>query len=192
MKRNRLILLYITGIFAFTSLATAQESNSATSKDENSMIDNLFLSRFVIDSKLIRSEDVSKVFTGSFVEAKAGFSDGNGTSYCKDKLVNINNGKAVLFDREGENLMPFIKPEFFLATEADAQSFNNALKEIVSTRSGMIESVFRKKNNKWYFIRDEYWDSEKGTDVKGGFVITVDQKSKITNIAYESEIDLSK
>lgn len=192
MKRNPLILLLVAGLCVFSAQVPAQESNSATSKDENAMIDNHFLSRFVIDKKQIDSEDVSKVFTGSFFEAKAGFSDGNGTSYCRDKLVNINNGKAVFFDREGENIMPFIKPEFSLATEADAQSFNNALKKIVSTRSGMIESTFRKKNNKWYFIRDEYWDSEKGADVKGGFVITIDQKSKITNIAYESEIDLSK
>jgi hypothetical protein len=192
MKPNQLILLFITSICVFTTLANAQEGNSTISKDDNSLIDKLYLSRFVIDKKQIDSEDLRKVFSGSFVEAKAGFSDGNGTSYCRDKLVNINDGKVVIFDREGENLIPFLNPDFTLASEADAESFNNALDRIVSTRSGMIESVFLKKANKWHFIRDEYWDSEKGADVKGGFIVTVDQKSKITSIDYSNDIEKSK
>jgi len=192
MKQNRLILLLLAGICCFYTLAPAQENNSSSSKDENSIIDKLYLSRFVIDKKRIDSEDLRKVFSGSFIEAKAGFSDGNGTSYCREKLVNISDGKVVIFDREGENLISFLNPDFTLASEADAQSFNNAIDDVVSTRSGMIESVFLKKANKWYFIRDEYWDSEKGADVKGGFVITVDQKSKITSIDYSNDIEMSK
>lgn len=160
--------------------------------DENLMIDEFFLLRLVINKKQIVSNDVSKVFSGSFIEVKAGFSDGDGTAYCRDKLVNLKDDKVVFFNREGVTMLPFIRDDFFLSGEADAQSFNNALNKIVNTRSGMINSEFRRKDNKWYFIRDIYYDSETESEVKGGFVITTDQKSKIIGIEYESNIEKSK
>lgn len=168
--------------------ATTQKTNG----DENSVIDKFFLSHFVVDKKQFNSEDISKVFSGSFIEAQAGFSVGDGSYYCRDKIINIKDGNVSLFDREGNNLMAYIKTDFILATEADAQSFTNALREIVKTRSGITDHRFRKKDNKWYFIRDVYGDYDTSKDVFGGFVVTVDQKSKITGIVYDSNIEKSK
>lgn len=170
-----------------TQPAAAQKATG----DENAMIDKLFLSQFVIDSEPIDSEDVIKVFSGAFIEVKAGFSDGNGTWYCRVKLVNIKDGRINLFNREGDNVISYLRPDFFLATQADAQSFSNALNAIVKTRSGITNPEFRKKDNKWYFIRDTY-SGDNGTDVKGGFIVTVDQRSKITAIDYESNIETGK
>jgi len=160
--------------------------------DENALIDKLYLSRFVIDKDLFDSEDVRKVFSGTFIEAKAGFSYAGGAFYCRDKIVNINDGKIILFDKEGTDLISYLREDFYLTTEADAQSFSNALRELVKTRSGITDHVFHRKDNKWYFIRDVYGDYDTGKDVFGGFVVTVDQKSKITGIEYNDSIEKSK
>ena len=176
----------------FINLKTMQTGTAQkATADENSVIDKFFLSKFVVDKKQIDSEDVGKVFSGSFMEVKAGFSVEDGSYYCRDKIVNIKDGKVILFNREGNNLISYLRDDFYLATEADAQSFSNALNEIVKTRSGITNPEFRKKDNKWYFIRDTY-SGDNDTDVKGGFIVTTDQKSKITAIDYEIDIEKSK
>jgi outer membrane protein OmpA-like peptidoglycan-associated protein len=162
-----------------------QASGSLTKKvteDENLMLDKFYLSKFVVDRKKIVSEDLGKVFSGIFQEVKAGFSYGDMSSYCTDKLVNIKEGKVIFIDRKGTNLFLFIRDDFFLTSEADAQTFNNALDELLDPISGWMKSEILKKENKWYFIRDEYSES------KGGIVVTLDQKSKITSIDYDDSI----
>jgi OmpA-OmpF porin, OOP family len=152
--------------------------------DENSILDKYMLSRFLVDKKIIDSEDVGKVFSGVFQEVKVGFGDDEGAAYCRDRIVNIKDSKIVLVKKYGENILLFLRDDFLLSSEEEARSFSYALHELVATRSGMMNPEFLKKDNKWYFVRDEYSES------KGGFVVTVDQKSKIISMDYEDDIPL--
>ena len=43
------------------------------------------------------------------------------------------------------------------------------------------EKEHLKKDNKWYFIRDTFFDS------KSGYIVSVDPNGKILNIAHELE-----
>jgi OOP family OmpA-OmpF porin len=173
------------GAITTSTSSKAPSSASLTQKaaiDEKSMLDKYLLSRFVVHKKKIDSEDVGKVFSGVFQEVQAGFGDDEGTSYCRDRIVNIKDSKIVFVKKYGENILLFLRDDFLLSSEEEALSFNYALHELVATRSGMMNPEFLKKENKWYFIRDEYSES------KGGFVVTVDQKSKIVSMDYEGDI----
>jgi outer membrane protein OmpA-like peptidoglycan-associated protein len=174
-----------TGTKVTVAAAATEGLGKKGVSDENAIIDQYILSRSVVKKDPVTSGAMEKVFSGIFLEAKWGYAIDDGFAYCSDILFNINEGKVTLFNFEGKNLSLFIRKDFTLANEEDALIFDNALKKIVRTRSGVMDSEFRKKDNKWYFIRDEYSES------KGGFVVTVDQKSNITSIDYDSDIKIS-
>ena len=95
------------------------------------------------------------------------------------------NGKIYVFDARTDSMpvmQSLIRKDFLLKTETDARYFESCLdlfSPISDFNKDKIEHL--KIGNKWYFIRDTFFDS------KSGYVVTVDQNWKIIHIANEME-----
>jgi hypothetical protein len=79
-------------------------------------------------------------------------------------------------------VVSLVRKEFYLKTETDAKNFEMALDKLYPM-SDMNEKYkeHMKIGNRWFFIRDKFFDS------KSGFIVTVDQNMRIGNIGYSLE-----
>jgi len=75
-------------------------------------------------------------------------------------------------------LLSLIIKDFYIKTPADARIFESCPDNFYPISNLYKQYKERLKiGNKWYFIRDKFFDS------KSGYVVTLDQNSKIINIA---------
>jgi hypothetical protein len=178
MKKS---IIYIM-IFSFLILKiSAQE----ITEKENSMLDNFIKSKIAIEKEKIVSDTMAKVFIGTFFKVDAGFSFSEGGSMCSGSLFVINGGTLVEFESRTDSmytLLSLVRSDFYLKSEADVKIFETALDKIFPIGwSNAEDKEHLKIKDKWYFIRGKFFDS------KSGYIITLDQNSKISNIAYSME-----
>ena len=178
MKKSIIFII----IFSFSILKIYGQELSET---ENSMLDNFIKSRIVIEKTKIVSDTLAKVFTGTFYKVDAGFSLGEGSAVCSGNLLVEKGGKLIEFDTRTDSmftLLSLVRNDFYLRNPADAKIFETALDKIYPISWSNEDKKERLKvNNKWYFIRGEFFDS------KSGYIVTLDQNSKVSNIAYSME-----
>ncbi|MDQ1296120.1 MAG: hypothetical protein QG611_98, partial [Bacteroidota bacterium] len=75
-----------------------------------------------------------------------------------------------------------VRTDFYLKSETDAKIFETALDKIYPISDMNKEyKEHLKIDDKWYFIRDKFFDS------KSGYIITLDQNSRILNISQSLE-----
>ena len=73
-----------------------------------------------------------------------------------------------------------LRNDFRIKNEADVKIFETALDKLFPISWPDDEKKEHiKKDNKWYFIRGDFFDS------KSGYIVTLDPLMKITNIAYD-------
>jgi hypothetical protein len=155
------------------------------SEKDNSLLDNFIKSKISIVKVKIESDTLSKVFSGAFYKVDAGFAFTENMSYCSGDVFVIKEGALYVMEGKTDSmrtLVSLVKNDFFLKGETDAKAFEMALDKIYPM-SEMNEKhkEHLKSGGKWYFIRDEFFDS------KSGFTVTLDQNSRILNISYNLE-----
>ena len=106
-------------------------------------------------------------------------------SYCSGDLFSILDGKLFVLGGKSDSMktvVSLIRKDFFLKNVTDAKNFEMALDKLFPM-SSMNENYkeHMKIGNKWFFIRDKFFDS------KSGFIVTLDQNSRIQNIGYSLE-----
>ena len=159
---------------------SAQEISEA----DNSLIDDFVKSHVAVTKEKIISDTLQNVFNGTFFKISAGFNfdeNGGSTGY----IFAIKGGELFAIENPTVNmpvLSSLVKTDYYLKSETDAKKFETALDKIFPIawpESDKKEHL--KLSNKWYFIRNKFFDS------KSGFIVTVDNNSKITDISYEME-----
>jgi hypothetical protein len=175
------VLVYIILLAISFSKINGQE----LSENENTFFDDLIKSKIVTEKTKIDSDTLAKVFTGTFYTVGAGFSSVDGVSMCLNYLFVMKDGQLIEFDSRTDSMLTLVsllRNDFFIKNESDAKIFETVLNKIypVSWINEEYVEIIKKDNN-WYFIRGEFFDS------KSGYIVSLDQNSKITNIAYSME-----
>jgi hypothetical protein len=151
------------------------------SQTENAFIDDLFISKLVINKQKIVSDTLAKVFKGNFylVVPKILLEDEEGAFDCS-KLISINEG--VITEIIDSSIVQLVKDNFMLKNEGDVIIFETAMDKLYPlTEENKEYKEHLKTGNKWYFIRGEFFGA------KSGFKVTINKESKITGIVYDLE-----
>jgi hypothetical protein len=156
------------------------------SEKDNSLLDDFIKSKISIKKEMIVSDTLAKVFTCTFFKIDAGFAflEDEMTS-CSGDLFFIKDGEPFALGGRTDSmpaLLSLLRRDFYLKGETEAKIFEKALDALYPI--GDFREKYRehfKRGNVWYFIRDQFFES------KSGYMITVDQKSNIVNIAYSME-----
>jgi hypothetical protein len=154
---------------------------------DNSLLDNFIKSKISIIKETIVSDTLTKVFYGTFYKVNAGFAfiDTDQMTSSSNDIFNIKDGAIFVIESRSDSmstLLSLVRKDFYLKTAANAKVFETALDKIYPMSDMDMEyKEHLKIANKWYFIRDKFFDS------KSGYIVTLDQNSKITNISYSME-----
>jgi hypothetical protein len=154
---------------------------------DNTLIDNYIKSVFSVEKVRINSDTLAKVFAGSFYEVTPGYVVKGGSSTCGVFRLMIKNGKMVEIEeldtaKKLEVLFSLLNPSFSLKNANDAKIFETALDKIYPLDwSDQKYKEHKKINNKWYFIRGDFFGS------KTAIMLTVNAASKITSIDFDLE-----
>jgi hypothetical protein len=172
-------------LFAIFSILIIKIDAQAISEKDNSLLDNFIKSKISIIKEKIVSDTLEKVFAGTFYKVDAGFRFTDDMTYCSGDIFNIKDGALFVLDSRMDSmltLLSLVRKDFYLKSEADARFFEASLDKIypISDMNKKYKEHL-KIADKWYFIRDTFFDS------KSGYVVTVDQSSKILNISKELE-----
>jgi hypothetical protein len=176
MKKSIFCLIIFT--FSFLKI-NAQE----ISEKENSLLDSFINSKVSTSKEKIVSDTLEKVFNGTFFNVHVGFSFGDAGSQLF--LFVIRDGKGIEYVSSSDSLntlLSLVKKDFFLRNNADAKIFETCLDKLFPiswTSAGDKEHL--KIDGKWYFVRGKFFDS------KSGYIVTLDNNSKISDIAYSME-----
>ena len=154
---------------------------------DNSLIDNFVKSRISIEKEKIVPDTLAKVFYGTFYKINAGFAfiDPDQMTSSSNEIFNIKDGKISVLENTNDSilsLLSLVRKDFYLKTPVNAKVFEACLDKIYPI--GDFDTQYKahlKIANKWYFIRGTFFDS------KSGYIVTLDQNSKITNISYSME-----
>jgi hypothetical protein len=156
-----------------------------TSEKDNSLIDNFMKSKVSINKEKLVSDTLAKVFDGTFYKVDAGFAVSDAMTSCSGGVFNVKNGAISVLDSRNDSmlvLLSLIRKDFYLKTPADGKFFEACLDKFYPVSDLHIKDKERLKiGNKWYFIRDKFFDS------KSGYIVTLDQNFRIVNIANELE-----
>jgi hypothetical protein len=155
------------------------------SEKDNSLIDNFVKSRIAVTKEMIVSDTLQKVLSGTFYKIDAGYSFTDDGASTAGYIFVIKEGALFVLENTNPSMPTFtslIRKDFFLKSEINAKYFETALDKIYPISWTAAEyKEHLKINDKWYFIRDKFFDS------KSGFIVTVDKNSKILSVGYEME-----
>lgn len=152
-----------------------------------SLLDNFIKSKISIIKETIVSDTLTKVFYGTFYKVNAGFAfiDPDQMTSSSNEIFNIKDGAIFLIESRPDSmntLLSLVRKDFYLKTAINAKVFETCLDKIYPMNDMDMEyKEHLKIANKWYFIRDKFFDS------KSGYIVTLDQNSKITKISYSME-----
>jgi hypothetical protein len=157
------------------------------SEKDNSLLDTFIKSRVSIEKERIAPDTLAKVFYGTFYKINAGFAfiDPDQMTSSSNEMFNIKDGKILVLENSSDSmltLMSLVRKDFYLKTTIDAKVFETCLDKIYPMSD--LDRQYKahlKIANKWYFIRGTFFDS------KSGYIVTLDQNSKIKNISYSME-----
>jgi hypothetical protein len=160
----------------------------AIPENDNRLMDSFINSKTTIEKVKMESDTLKKVFRGSFYEITPFFEHINGSSSCGSYKIVINNGVSNEIEATDETkpmsiLFSLLQPGFTIRNETDAKIFEVALDHLypLSWSDKAEDKKHQKINNKWLFLRGDFFESKKG------FVVTLDQSSKITSIDFDLE-----
>ena len=154
---------------------------------DNSLLDNFIKSKISIIKEMIVSDTLAKVFYGTFYKINAGFAfiDPDQLTSSSNEIFNIKDGAILVIESRPDSmsaLLSLVRKDFYLKTATNAKVFETCLDKIYPMNDMHMEyKEHLKIADKWYFIRDKFFDS------KSGYIVTLDQNSKITKISYSME-----
>ena len=155
-----------------------------TPEKDNLLLDTFFKSKVSIEKERLVPDTLAKVFYGTFYKVEAGFSFPGESSYT-NYMFNIKDGALLLIQNRNDSitsLLSLVRNDFYLKTAINAKVFESCLDKIYPmSDTDMHLKQHLKIANKWYFIRGTFFDS------KSGYIVTLDQNSKIKNISYSME-----
>jgi hypothetical protein len=160
--------------------------NAQTSEKDNAMIDSFIKTKITIEKEKIESDTLARVFNGVFYRIGAGyaFSENNGGT-CSNDIFVLDKGVLRVLENSMDSiktLVSLVREGFYLKSPTDAKIFEVALGKIYPEEKSKQEYKENLKvNNKWYFLRDKFFDS------KSGYIVSLDKNSKIINISYSLE-----
>jgi hypothetical protein len=179
-------LLYTLLICCFPSLLCAQEIPAT----DNLLIDKFMQSIVIIEKENLKSDTLQKVFPCALYKVSQWMIVEKDNSFaCGSYIVAIKDGKLIELQQPSTNrtldvLFSLLSKTFSIKNETDARVFETALDKIypILIPSDNEFKEHFKKANKWYFVRGGFFDN------RSGFVLTMDQKFKITSIEFNMEI----
>jgi hypothetical protein len=154
------------------------------SEKDNSLVDNFIKSKISIVKVKLGSDTLSRVFSGTFYKVDAGFAFTEDMTSSSSELFAVRDGIISVIQKTEDMspLVSLVREGFFLKSEADAKIFEMALDKIYPVSElHEKDKEHLKIGNKWYFLRDTFFDS------KSGFTVTTGPDSKILNISYSLE-----
>jgi hypothetical protein len=92
------------------------------------------------------------------------------------------NGK-MLEVSDVEQLIPFIKKDFTVKSQADASQLKDALKLLLDSATGSEDEIVQ-KGNQWILVCEEWFGDKKG------FVVTTEAGGKVSKIEFSSKLEL--
>ncbi len=171
------------GVVSVYNIKTPVTKKPQTVSDEDlKAIQEYYDSRTTYEEQMITSTVLPQVFTGKFynITETIKFDE---YSYLQSSFVvcSANDGYKVL--KEKEELMQAVNPGFILNSDVQAVMFQDAINAIYPPGTFEKDKIkFYKKESNWIFVRDESFGEEEG------FVVKTNEKGKITEILYKSEI----
>lgn len=178
--KTKMILLMVA--FAVAVNAKAQEINDL----ENLLIDEFIKSIESIDKVKTESDDLRKVFRGTFFKVTPIFTLETSVASCGEYSLVVLDEELTMLEELGENkpleqLFSLLQENFVINNESDALTFEKALDAIYP------QSWADKPENKKHFRRDDTWVFTRGEFFESlkGFIVEVDQDGNITNILYD-------
>jgi hypothetical protein len=154
---------------------------------DNLLLDNFIKSRVSIAKERIDPDTLAKVFYGTFYKVNAGYAfiDPDQMTSSSNDIFNINDGHLIVLESRTDSmltLLSLVRKDFYLKTPINAKVFETCLDKIYPMSDMDIKNKAHMKiGNKWYFVRGTFFDS------KSGYIVTLDQNSRITNISYSLE-----
>lgn len=151
---------------------------------DDSLIENLYMSKAVVEKEKITAPEVAKVFSGNFYMINPYFNIGDDPSgyTCTKKIMIIKDGKIIEMASYATNIDQLLKSTFLLKSDADAIVFEKVIDAIDPLNSWEQDNKeHMKKDNKWYFVRGS------GFGYKQAYIVTIDNNSRITGIDYSRE-----
>jgi len=136
--------------------------------------------------KLLESNELKKISSGIFYDVEIEERSSKGT-YFTDKLC-VKMGKSYIViecKSTNKNMPQFlstIKSSFKIKTEKDAKTFEKALDTVYPTYDNKVKG-FKKVNGKWIFVRELFFKKN------SGFIVDVDKRGKIVNIAFNYKLE---
>ena len=180
--KNAIALLMICSFFLL-------KANGQTIPEKDAQLMDTFIKTMLtFEKEKIESESLQKVFTGSFYTVIPTYNQSGGVATCIAYSVVIKNGKLHELENVDETkpldlLFSLVNESFTLSSEADAVTFEMAIDNLYPMQwsDSEEEKKHYKQENKWMFLRGDFFGAKKG------FIVTVDQNSKIVQIDYDLE-----
>ncbi len=178
MKKVNMLLF--TGLFCFIS-ASGQDIPPNDAK----LMDDFINSMLTFKKEIVTSDALTKVFSGAFYIVTPTYYHDDGTSSCEQYRVLVKDGRLSELepldqDKNLPLLFSLLKPGVTIKDENEANLFQDALDIIYPTDWTVDEKDKTSliKDGKWLFLRGDFFGSKKG------FMVTLDQNKKITQIDY--------
>ncbi|MDA3866765.1 MAG: hypothetical protein PF489_08470 [Salinivirgaceae bacterium] len=171
MKKLFFLLAIFCSVSAYSQLRDA----------ENKALDELITSKVEIEADAVKSGVLKKTFDASFFKLKRTPHYNENGGYHESILMK-QNGK-MLEVSDVEQLIPFIKKDFTVKSQADASQLKDALKLLLDSATGSEDEIVQ-KGNQWILVCEEWFGDKKG------FVVTTEAGGKVSKIEYSSKLEL--
>jgi hypothetical protein len=177
----------LTVILLFLWLSAIKISAQGIPAADNALLDKYMKEITKIEKVRINSDTLARVFTGSFYEVTTVFVVKGGSSSSGSFKLIIKDGKMIELEELSTAkklgiLFSLLNPAFRIKNENDAKIFETAIDKLYPLTWSEVKNKEHKKiNNKWYFIRGEFFDS------KAAIMATIDGTSKITSLDFDLE-----
>ena len=174
--------------FLIMTLALGRMAGQDIPAVSEKLINDYVFSTITVEKERLDPEALSRVFSAEFYKAVPTYHKDGGTSSCESYIFIVINGKISELEETTETkpldrLYSLVRKDFTIKNESDALAFEKAL-DAIYPLDWSVEPEKKKhflKDGKWYFIRGEFFDSQKG------FIITLNQNSGISQITYDLE-----
>ena len=168
-------------LFFLLAMFLSFSAYSQLSETENKALDELIASKVEIEANALKAGVVKNTFDAAFFKVKTIPHYNNNGGYREIVLVKKDGKMLEIMD--AETLVPFIRSEFRLNSQAEASQLKDALNLLLDSATGSEDEIVQ-KGNQWILVCEE-WFGE-----KNGFVVETDSNGKITTMNYVSDLEI--
>ena len=173
MKLKTTTLLF-SMLFSFSAF-------SQLSDTENKALDKLISSQVEIEADAIKATALKNVFDAAFFKLKTIPHFNNNGGFHETVLMKQNGEMHEV--TEADSLVPYIRGDFRLTKQADAEQLKDALKLLLDSASGREDEIVQ-KDQQWILVCDEWFGD------KRGFVVATNSTGKVEAIEYSDKLEM--